>query len=509
MLIPIERGAREPISDQIVAYLRRAIEAGRLAPGAKLEPIRVLAKELGVNRETVAAAYRELEHLGLTEATVGRGTFVLDRRLPAATSAAGAPASAPANERPFEPVFARSSEATRATAVARVDYSAPAGAVHLERLIPDPSLYPHDEFRRALQRALVKGGAALCDYGPPQGDLGLRQALVERMARAGVETDASQVLVTAGATQGFAIASRLFCDAGDGVVVESPTYPWAFATLLGVGARPVPVPLAEDGMNLDRLEAALARGGVRLIYTMPSFHNPTGISTSLAHRRRLLEIAGRHGVPILEDDFEKDLRVRGRGAPPLRALDRRGLVIYMGTFSKTLFPALRIGWLILPPTMMSAALLAKRSLDLTSSPLVQAGLAQFLREGRYEPHLRRVTKELARRLEAAERALARALPEGSRVAPVEGGFLLWVSLPAPLDATALLPEAKRAGVVYAPGELFHPDARGSASLRLSVAATPVAELERGIRALGEVVHEALARARARARGARSQEAVHV
>ena len=106
-------------------------------------------------------------------------------------------------------------------------------------------------------------------------------------------------------------------------------------------------------MDLDRLDAALARGGVRLIYTMPSFHNPTGISTSLAHRRRLLEIAGKHGVPVLEDDFEKDLRVRGRGAPPLRALDRRGLVLYMGTFSKTLFPAARVGWLILPPTMMS------------------------------------------------------------------------------------------------------------------------------------------------------------
>src|SRR5499426_3746148 len=122
MLIPIERGAREPISDQIVAYLRRAIEAGRLAPGAKLEPIRVLAKELGVNRETVAAAYRELERLGLTEATVGRGTFVLDRRLPRGGNPEDAAAGAPASERPFEPVFARASEATRATAVARVDY---------------------------------------------------------------------------------------------------------------------------------------------------------------------------------------------------------------------------------------------------------------------------------------------------------------------------------------------------------------------------------------------------
>jgi GntR family transcriptional regulator/MocR family aminotransferase len=504
MLIPIERRAREPVSAQIVAYLRRAIEAGRLAPGAKLEPIRVLAKELGLNRETVATAYRELEHLGLTESTVGRGTFVRDREPTRNGVASARPA-----ERPFEPVFARASEAARATAAARIDYSAPEGAVHFERLIPDASLFPHEEFRKTLQRALAKGGAALYDYGDPRGDSNLRRALVERMARAGIEADADDVLITAGATQGFAIATRIFCDAGDAAIVESPTYPWAFGTLTAMGVRSVPVPLGADGMDLDRLDAALGRGGVRLIYTMPSFHNPTGVSTSLAHRRRLLELAGKHGVPILEDDFEKDLRVRGRGAPPLRALDRRGLVLYMGTFSKTLFPAARVGWLFLPPSLGRSALLAKRSLDLTTSPLIQAGLALFLREGRYERHLKRVVKELARRLEAAEHALARELPDGSSVAPVEGGFLLWVTLPAPLDSAVLLADAKRAGVVYAPGELFHPDGRGSACLRISVAHTPLSELERGIRVLGEVVRAALPRGRGKARGARAAEAVHV
>ena len=505
MLIPIERGAREPISDQIVAYLRRAIEAGRLAPGAKLEPIRVLAKELGVNRETVATAYRELERQGLTESTVGRGTFVQGRSsTPNGVAAAAAPA-----ERPFEPVFARASEAARATPAARIDYGAPEGAVHFERLIPDESLYPHDEFRKTLQRALAKGGAALFDYGDPRGDLALRRALVERMARAGIEADPDDVLITAGATQGFAIAARIFCDAGDSAVLESPTYPWAFATLTAMGVRSVGVPMAADGIDLDRLDAALGRDRARLLYTMPSFHNPTGISTSLAHRRRLLELAGKHGVPVLEDDFEKDLRVRGRGAPPLRALDRRGLVMYMGTFSKTLFPAARVGWLFLPPSFVRAARGAKRSLDLTTSPLVQAGLALFLREGRYERHLRRVVKELARRLEAAELALARELPEGSVVSPVEGGFLLWVTLPAPLDSAALLAEAKRAGVVYAPGELFHPDGARGSSLRISVAHTSVEELERGIRALGEVTRAALARGRGRARGSRAAEAVHV
>lgn len=503
MLIPIERKAREPVAAQIVSYLRRAIEAGRLEPGTKLEPIRVLAKELGLNRETVAAAYRELEVLGLTEATVGRGTFVLG---PQEANRAAVANAASADERPFEPVFSRATEAARASRVARVDYTAPAGAVRFECLIPDPSLYPHEAFRRALNRALAKGGAALYDYGDPRGHEGLRRALVERMARSGIEADPDDVVITAGATQGFAIAARVFCDAGDAVVVESPTYPWSFATLASLGIRAAPVPLTSDGLDLDRLDATLARGGVRMIYTMPSFHNPTGTTTSLAHRKRLLEIAGRHGVPILEDDFEKDLRVRGRGAPTLRALDRRGLVSYLGTFSKMLFPAARVGWLFTPRSVAPAAVLAKRTMDLTTSSLLQAGLAHFLREGSLDRHLRRVVKEIEARIACAERALVKHLPEGSHVSHPEGGFLFWVTLPEALDSSALLGEAKRAGVVYAPGELFYPDGRRSSALRLSVAQTPTAEIERGVRILGDVARAALPRGKKRAR---PMEVVHV
>ncbi len=502
MLIPIERKAREPVATQIVSYLRRAIEAGRLQPGAKLEPIRVLAKELGLNRETVATAYRELEVLGLTEATVGRGTFVIGPTDATRTRvAAGA-----SDEQAFEPVFSRASEASRAFAVARIDYSAPAGAIRFERLIPNHTLYPHEAFRKALNSALSKSGPSLYEYGEPRGHEGLRRALVERMARSGIEADADDVVITAGATQGFAIAARVFCDPGDAVAVESPTYPWAFATLAALGLRAAAVPLTPDGLDLDRLDATLARGGVRLIYTMPSFHNPTGISTALAHRKRLLEIAGRHGVPILEDDFEKDLRVRGRGAPPLRALDRRGLVSYLGTFSKALFPAARVGWLFTPPSVAAMAVLAKRTMDLTTSPLLQAGLAQFLREGSYDRHLRRVVKELATRLDCAERALTRHLPEGSSFSRGDGGFLIWVTLPDAIDSSALLAEAKSAGVVYSPGELFYPDGRRSSSLRISVAQTSLAEIERGVRILGEVARAALPRGAKRARPA---EVVHV
>jgi 2-aminoadipate transaminase len=507
MLIPLDRKAREPIAAQIVSYLRRAIEAGRLEPGTKLEPIRMLARELGLNRETVATAYRELERLGLTEATVGRGTFVLGT-----PSASRRGVGGEASERPFEPVFSHASEALRAAGVSRVDYTAPESAVRFERLIPDGSLYPHEAFRRALHRALGKGGAALYDYGDPRGLEPLRRALVERMARSGIEASLDDVVITAGSTQGFAITARLFCDAGDAVAVESPTYPWAVATLSALGLRVAPIPLAADGMDLERLDATLARGGVRLIYTMPSFHNPTGLSTSLAHRKQLLEIAGRHRVPILEDDFEKDLRVRGRGAPPLRALDRQGLVVYLGTFSKALFPAARVGWLFAPPRIAEAAVLAKRTMDLTTSPLIQAGLALFLREGSYDRHLRRVVKEVSARLELAEALLASELPEGSRFERCDGGFLVWVTLPEALDSAALLEDARRAGVVYAPGALFYPDGRRNSSLRLSLAHTRLDDIERGIRTLGKVVRDALQRGDARPlghAGAPAGDSVHV
>lgn len=506
MLIPIERGAREPVAKQITHYLRRAIEAGRLRPGAKLEPIRVQARELGVNRETVAAAYHDLEILGLTESTVGRGTFVLARAT--AVDGRAEVEDAPVRARAFEPVFSRRSMVATSLGAARIDFSAPVEAVHLERLIPDASLVPDEDFRKALNRALRKGGPGLYDYGDPRGTERLRRALVERLAGSGIECALEDVLITAGSTQGFAVVAQLFCDPGDAVVVESPTYPWALGALRAHDVRVAPVAMTDEGLDLDRLDAVLARGDVRLIYTMPSFQNPTSISTNVAHRRRLLEVAAKHGVPILEDDFEKDLRVRGRGAPPLRALDRNGQVVYLGTFSKALFPAVRVGWLVAPRRIADAAATMKRLMDVTTSPLLQAGLAQFLSEGSYDRHLRNAVRVVETRLSTAEKALAAHLPPGSHFSAPEGGYLMWVRLPESIDSAALLPEAQRAGVVYAPGQIFFPDEQRSSACRLSLAQATPAQIERGIRILGQVAHAALPRGRSR-RTQRAPATVHL
>jgi DNA-binding transcriptional MocR family regulator len=505
VIIPIERRGARPVFRQIVDYLKRAIEAGRLAPGTKLEPIRVLARELGVNRETVADAYRELEALGLTESTVGRGTFVL-ARMAVNGAAVASRAESERGERPFVPLLSRAVEAT--AALPGLDYSAEPRAVRFERLVPDPSLYPLHEFRRALNRVLLRDGRLLLDYGDPRGHAGLRRILVERLARSGVEASADDLVITGGSTQGLAIVARLFCDPGDAVAVESPTYPGSGATFVAAGLRLAPVPLRRDGLDLDVLDALLARGGTRLVYTMPSFQNPTGLTTSLEHRRRLLEIAARHGVAVLEDDFENELRVRGRPVPPLKALDRTGNVVYAGTFSKALFPGARIGWIVASAKVLDGALVLKRALDLASSPVLQAGLAQLCRSGDYDRHVRRVAKEVARRLACAESAIETWLPAGTTVAHAEGGFILWVTLPEGIDTLATFRAAKAAGVVYAPGQLFYPDGRRSSELRLSVAQVGVDDIERGIRILGEVTHAALPRRRT-TRGAREAPRVHV
>jgi DNA-binding transcriptional MocR family regulator len=506
VVIPLERGAgAPPVHRQLVGYLRRAVESGRMPPGARLPPIRDLAEQLGVHRETIAGAYRELAALGLAESGIGRGTFVraASRR---SGDQSGEPSDGPQLASLSASVLSRGAAATAALPL--VDYAAPPEAVRLERLVPDPALYPVDDYRRVVERVLRDEGQALLDYGDPRGHEELRRVLVERLARVGIEADPDALVVTGGSTQALALAIRAFCDPGDAVAVESPTYPGLLATLAALGLRAVAVPLAADGVDLDTLDAVLARGGIRLVCTMPTFHNPTGITTGLDHRRRFLTIAARHGVPVLEDDFQQDLRVRGRAAPPLRALDTSGQVVHVGTFSKALFPGPRVGWLVAPPAVARAATALKRAMDLASSPLAQAALARFCRTGAYETHLRRAARELTARHARAATALERHLPRGSTFTKPEGGLAVWVTLPDTLDTLALLPDAKRRGVVYAPGTLFHADGRRSSSLRLTVGAAAPDALERGIRALGDAARDALPRRRS-GRPAIERVAIHV
>ncbi len=483
MHIPLQRTAGRggaPVYRQIADHIREEVRASRLGPGSRLPPIRTLARELGVNRDTVALAYEQLAVEGVVESTVGRGTFVnpASRALP--------PDGGPI-QLSISPTVERLLDLERALP----RFGAAADAVPLHSLVPDSALYPADGFRRALNRVLTERGPELLRYGGPQGHRGLREVLAERLARASVEVDAEEIVLCHGASQGISLAVRLFTAAGDQVAVEDPTYNNVLATLSGLGVKPAPVPMRGTGPDLEILDRTLERPEVKLLYTIPTFHNPMGISTSLAHRRALLEIARRHAKPVIEDAFEMDLRYAGKPVPPLAALDGGGLVIHLFSFSKSLFPGARVGSIFARGRVIDGLRALKRATDHSDSLPLQAAMAEFVRSGAYDKHLTGLRRILRSRRNALLDALAEEMPEGTRWTTPEGGYQCWVELPEGIDTGDLLADAVRGGVLFAPGHQFHSDGRSSHCLRLTVAMADEPAIRRGVATLAAIVRERL------------------
>lgn len=467
-----------PVYLQIACQIREQLESGDLAAGERLPPIRTLASHLGVNRDTVALAYEALVADGLLESVVGRGTFVCSAKAPS---------------RAFESAeIDLSSQVDRLLAFesGRTRFGVGGDLVPLHSLIPDPAFYPVADFRRALNRVLAKAGPDVFLYGSPQGHSGLRELLAERFRGMGMAISSRDIVLCHGASQGIFLALRLFADAGDRVAVEVPTYHNVLATLVGLGLDPVGVPMdADRGVDLEALERMLSRSDVKAFYTIPTFHNPMGISTSLAHRRDLLEVAARCGVPVIEDAFEMDLRYGGRHRPSLAALDDRGIVVHLSSFSKSLFPALRVGAIAARGRVLEGVVALKHATDLSDSPPMQAALAEFVRRGDYDRHLGRLRRTLRRRRDALLAALSRELPQGATWTRPEGGYQVWVELPFEIDTRDLLADAARAGVLFAPGSQFLPGHGPSQCLRLTMAQADEEEILRGVAALGRVVRE--------------------
>ncbi len=482
MQLAVSRGNGRPVYEQIASQLRAAIDSGEMAPGQRLPTIRELAQTLGVNRDTVAVAYDALASQGLIESGVGRGSFVAEA--PRGAAAVGFT--------PFAAALSPLTERLLAFERARPSFGSNADAVPMHALIPDPSLAPVDEFRRALARVLRADGAQLLSYGGPEGHPAMRAQEALRLRRSGIEVSEDEVVLCHGASQGITLALRLFAEPGDVIALEDPTYNNVLASVYGLGLRTAPVPMREDGPDLAALERTLARPEVKAFYTIPSFHNPTGITTSPAARRALLAVAVRCGKPVIEDGYELDLAWSGQAPPPLAALDRSGLVVHLSSYSKSLFPGARLGSIAARGPLVEALHAKKRATDHSDAMCLQAALADFVASGAYERHLAKLLPVLRERCEALVDALAAEMPEGTRVARPSGGLQVWVELPGDLDTHELLADAARAGVLFAPGAQFHHDGRRSRALRLCIALPDVAAIRRGVTALARVVRARLA-----------------
>lgn len=475
----VRRGGR-PVYRQIADSIRQQVADGTLDPGERLPAIRDLARRLKVNRDTVALAYEQLATAGVVEASVGRGTFITQ---PAASTAQSAPLVA---------ILSPLTERLLAFERARPRFGSSTDAVPMHSIVPDPSLFPADEFRRLLNRVLQEQGSELLVYGGPQGHPALRTLMAERFRSDGIDIEADGVVLCHGASQGISLTLRLFAQPGDVIAIEEPTYNNVLAATIALGLKTAPIPMRDNGLDLSVLEQTLARPEVKALYTIPTFHNPLGTTTTIAHRRQLLEIAARFQKPVIEDGYETDLRIDGRAVPSLAALDSTGGVCHLFSFSKSLFPGARIGAITAHGRLVGALVALKASTDLSDALPLQAALAEFVSGGAYDRHLGRVRRVLLQRRDALLSALAAEMPPNTHWTSPEGGLQVWVELPPGLDTSDLLPDAVAAGVLFSPGAQFYPDGRASGGLRLTYAMADCRAIRAGVAALGRVVNARLA-----------------
>jgi 2-aminoadipate transaminase len=352
--------------------------------------------------------------------------------------------------------------------------------------LPAPELFPVEAIAAAHAHVLSSSGPAALQYSTTEGFGPLREWIAARFTAHGAKTAADELLITSGSQQGIDLVSRVLLDPGSIVVTENPSYLAALQVFASAEARVVTVGSDAQGMRVDQLEEVLAREAPRLIYIVPSFQNPQGTTLSLERRRALVALAQRLEVPILEDEPYAELRFRGEALPSLASLDDRGVVISLGTFSKTLAPGLRLGWLRASPALLRPIVIAKQSSDLHSASLAQRAVVALFEQGfDYDAHLSRIRAAYGERCEAMQASLRRHVPRAVFNAP-DGGLFLWLELDG-FDAQAMLPKAVERKFAYVPGApFFVHDARPGA-LRLNFSNRTPDLIDEGMRRLGALV----------------------
>jgi 2-aminoadipate transaminase len=356
------------------------------------------------------------------------------------------------------------------------------------RGVPSPDMLPVEDLREAAMRALTDEPAAALAY-TPGGHRGLREWIA---ARHGV--DPARVLLVNGSLQGVTfLAQHHFLGKGGRAIAEDPTYDRTLIALRTFGAEVEQVPLTPEGIDVDALRAALSRGEApRLLYVIPTFQNPAGVSLPEEGRRLVVELCREHGVLLVEDDPYGLLRFEGAPAPSLHELDGGDNVVYSSSFTKTVAPGLRTGYLVLPERLAGPLARLSENTYIGPNTLAEATLAAYCAAGRFEPNVQRATAILRERRDAMERSLREHFPEGSRWTTPEGGYFYWIDLPDAVDTAAVLERATAAGVPYVKGGDFCSPGRGGASLRLAFSAVTPAQIAEGVERLGAVLAQALA-----------------
>jgi len=366
--------------------------------------------------------------------------------------------------------------------------------------LPGPDLFPVDEMREATEIVLETRGRVALQYSTTEGFPPLREMIVRHMARYGIVVDIDNVLITSGSQQALDLIGKILINTGDKILTENPTYLGALQAFTMYGADFVTVPTDDDGLMTGKLEEAL-RCGPKFMYVLPNFQNPSGVTLSLERRKQLIRTADHYGIPIIEDDPYGQLRYEGDHIKPLVVIDAEclecdhngkytGNVIYLSTFSKTLAPGLRLGWIVAPKEVINRLVQAKQGTDLQSSTFDQMVAFEVGNGGFIDRHVHRIRDVYGHRRNVMLQALDKAFPDSSlgvRWTRPLGGLFLWMTLPEWMDAAELLKEAIKEKVAFVPGFAFYPGADVHNTMRLNFSYGRDDQIEEGIARLGRVI----------------------
>ena len=463
---------------QIKDYLKDLILKGILQAGVRLPSTRDLSSILKVSRNTIISAYQYLEDDGFVYTVKGQGAYVA--RIEVKKDGDGV-------QFDWAELIGDFAKKASLLDIEKKELRWERGMISFKSIAPDESLFDVNEFKRAFLNRFALEGSKLLNYGYARGYKPLLEYLAQYMKNKGVDLSGKELLITNGFTEGFNLALRALTKPGDRIVCENPTHNTAIKIMNLFGLKLVGIPMREDGLDLDILEEGLTAKDVKAGFLIPSYHNPTGLVMPLDKRLSILKIFAERRIPLIEDGFNEELRYSGTHVAPLLALSGKGNnLIYLGSFSKVLFPGLRIGWIMADRELISYLESVKRSLNIHTSFLDQALLYEYLQSGQFEKYLKKARKVYKNRHETAIELVKEYIP--CRKVWGEGGLHIFVELDR-LNAREVLARCYQRRVLFMPGDIFFTDYGGANTFRLGISRVQPEEIEAGVKIIGAVVKE--------------------
>ncbi|MCA9562045.1 MAG: PLP-dependent aminotransferase family protein [Myxococcales bacterium] len=470
------RSGNSPLFERLAWAISEDIRSGRLENGKRLPGSRTLARSLGIHRNTVLAAYGELEAQGWVDTIPSRGTFVSEglpqirRPASAPTADGGSTAGYSVDEPPLPAISPRW----------------PPSVITLRGGMPDLRLIPSEQLARAYRRVVRRRGGTLLGYADPQGHGPLREALCDMLrSTRGLPVGPDDILVTRGSQMALFLAAKALLSPGDGVAIEGLGYPPAWDALRMAGATLFPVPVDSGGLVVEALEELLERQELRAVYLTPHHQYPTMAVLSAPRRLRLLELASKYRFAILEDDYDNEFHYAGSPVLPIASADEGGSVVYIGTLSKVLAPGLRLGYLVAPRTVVRSCTSYRTIVDRQGDQAVEAAVAELLEDGMVQRHVRRMRRTYLSRRDALVAELNSKLNGVLEFELPAGGLSLWSRVVPPVDLDRWLEESVKRGAAFGLGQRYRFDAEKVPFVRLGFAEHSPEELELGVARMAE------------------------